>query len=61
MTDTDQDLQQEGAQADEAIAGDDESAVMPESGAPVKARTARRKKEWPAWIRSAAVTSAALV
>jgi flagellar motor switch protein FliN/FliY len=39
MTDTDQDLQQEGAQADEAIAGDDESAVMPESGAPQKPKS----------------------
>jgi flagellar motor switch protein FliN/FliY len=39
MTDTDQDLQQEGAQPDEAIAGSDESVVMPESGAPQKSKS----------------------
>lgn len=39
MTDSDQDLQQEGAQPDEAIAGSDESAAMPESGAPQKPKS----------------------
>lgn len=39
MTDSDQDLQQEDAQPDEAIAGSDESAAMPESGAPQKLKS----------------------
>jgi flagellar motor switch protein FliN/FliY len=39
MTDSDQDLQQEDAQPDEAIAGSDESAAMPESGAPQKSKS----------------------
>ena len=34
MADTDKEVRQEGAQPDEAMAGIDESAVMPESDAP---------------------------
>jgi flagellar motor switch protein FliN/FliY len=34
MADTDKEIRQEGAQPDEAMAGIDESAVMPESDAP---------------------------
>ena len=39
MTDTDQEVQQEGAQPEEAIAGSDESAAMPESDAPQKSKS----------------------
>lgn len=39
MTDTDQEVQQEGAQPEEAIAGSDESAAMPESDTPQKSKS----------------------
>lgn len=39
MADTDNEVQQEGAQADEAMAGFDEVAAMPESDAPQKSKT----------------------
>ena len=39
MADTDKEVQQEGAQPDEAMAGVDESAVMPESDAPQKSKS----------------------
>jgi flagellar motor switch protein FliN/FliY len=38
MADTDNEVQQEGAQPDEATAGFDEGAAMPESGAPQKSK-----------------------
>ena len=38
MADTDKEVQQEGAQPDEAMAGIDESAAMPESDAPQKSK-----------------------
>ena len=38
MADTDNEVQQEGAQADEAMAGFDEVAAMPESDAPQKSK-----------------------
>ena len=38
MADTDNEVQQEGAQADEAMAGFDEGAAMPESDAPQKSK-----------------------
>ena len=38
MADTDKEVQQEGAQPDEAMAGIDESAAVPESDAPQKSK-----------------------
>ena len=47
MTDTDQDVQQEGAQPDEPITDSDKSAAMPESDAPQKSNSRGAAEDKP--------------